>query len=84
MTKNAALPTRWQAERKENFPTDANLSKRAQAAKTLLDAGGLDPAAQKRQLSLHEIIQLQRKMGLCKAAGTEDLHVGGPSPSYYQ
>lgn len=71
LTQAWSVACRWQAERKANFPSESNLARKEEASKAIADSGGLDPNAQTRRLSLSQIVQKQREMGLSKAAGTE-------------
>eukprot|EP00884_Botryococcus_braunii_P009861 jgi/Botrbrau1/18877/Bobra.177_2s0037.2 len=63
---------RWREERKKNYPTEANLAKRAEEARLAQERGELDSNTT-RQQRLREVLQKQREMGLDKMAGTSDM-----------
>ncbi|GAX81162.1 hypothetical protein CEUSTIGMA_g8595.t1 [Chlamydomonas eustigma] len=64
---------RWKAERRKNFPTAANLEKRAEEAEARKQSGALDPVKEARRKQLREVLELQRARGLDRDAGTTDL-----------
>lgn len=55
-------------ERKRNYPTPANLARRAAESAARSESGGLDPKAENRA-RLREILAKQRAMGLDRWVG---------------
>jgi len=70
-------PCRWQEERRKHFPSETNLAKQAEEAKARAERGDLDPETQQKRRKLHDVLQLQRQLGLAKAAGTETMQMEG-------
>ena len=73
---------RYIAERKRNFPTAANVERKARGdAQATADgrpdkkaqSNGGDESARERRRRLTEVLKKQRELGLCKLAGTEAL-----------
>ena len=70
---------RWQEDRRKNFPTEDNLVKKAEEAKQRAERGELDVDQQSTRQTLRGVLQLQRKLGLAKAAGTDSMMIDGPA-----
>ncbi|GAB4819298.1 hypothetical protein N2152v2_006344 [Parachlorella kessleri] len=64
----------WIKERKKHFPTTDNVAKKAQEARDKAARGELDLLREERRRRLHDVLARQQRMGLAKAAGTEDLY----------
>ncbi len=68
---------RWQEDRRKNFPTDGNLERKLEEAKRRAERGEVDVDRQDKRKTLRSVLQLQRKLGLAKAAGTDCMRVEG-------
>lgn len=76
---NMAICThRWQEDRRKNYPTDANLARRVEEARQRAERGDIDVDVQTKRFTLMGVLQLQRKLGLARAAGTDSMHLNGP------
>ena len=69
------LSCRWQEDRRQNFPTDGNLERKMEQAKKRAERGEVNLDHQDKRRTLKSMLQLQRKMGLAKAAGTDSMRV---------
>lgn len=73
---------RWQEDRRKNFPTDSNLERKVEEAKKRVEKGEIDLDHQDKRRALRSVLQLQRKLGLAKAAGTDSMRVEGPDDGF--
>ncbi|KAK9797354.1 hypothetical protein WJX73_001303 [Symbiochloris irregularis] len=72
----------YREERRKNFPSEQNVTKKQAAAIERAARGESEPQTSGRVLQLHQILARQQEMGIAHLAGTLDMLEGGGSDSY--
>ena len=67
-------------ERRENYPTAANMKRKLEVANVRKELGQLEPEKMQRRKRLKAILETQKKMGVARIAGTDCMQNTHDSP----